>query len=487
MQMDSRISQFEDFFIDVQVGEWFFNINGQNTLVEFENVADPVPHNDVVIYDTTVGVAFWNVDPNTIFTVVASSMGGTITNPNRYTDTYNGSGIHNIFSFLNGDTSVSAQINYYGTNLTPFLISLESGNKTVINVVQKQIVPSQIGTPGSSGSQIPGTILSYGLDPSALVTYSNSARIKTTNARITLHTDTSNGNIMTIENDKPNNNDKERSTIYIKTSTSMQIYEIYTWPIPYAQNSNILVEIYNNDPGSYWSNPYVISYNFPTTGNFPAITLTSGNPITTVGQSTLTYTFFDYGYGLTLPNANAPTFHAIVSVIDVPPDVEDNRILEINVPYKFNPVTDYFGGNASTIRLDSVTATTTVGADNIQSSIVFQPTGEVTMESLTAGSTYSVVFACSGSASRIPTVESVVDQLKSKNIKVSDFLLSITITFISYDPATTPHYVLANTVGNAAVTFPGIFAFGGYYHERELQWCNSCRNKQCWFQLAHSY
>ena len=424
---------------DVEIGEWFFNIGGQNTLVEFQNVPDPVSHPDVVVYDTTTGSGgSWTVDPGTTFTV---------TSPNTYVTNgtppvpivYSSAGRNTIFTFMGTDTSVSCQINYYGTLLSPFTINLESGIKTVVNVVRKQSVT------------VSGTILSYGLDPTGLITYTNSARLKTTNARVTL-----NVNNMIIENDLPNGNPKERSTIYIKTSTGVLIYEIYTYPIPYQQNENVLVELYDNDP----SIVPAINYSFPNATNLsstsplPAITILSGNPITQTGTTQITYSYFDYvpvpAVGST--PAFIPTFNVILRVVHVPSNVSDDRIIAVSKSYKFNVISEYFGGTSAQLILDSVSVTPSV------SNLVWQPSGEITFEVTdTGGVTYNMLFICNSSSSRIPTIEAVTG-VTAKNIKVSDFIVNGNIDFISYNPLTTPHYVLSNYVSAPARTFTGIFA-----------------------------
>ena len=413
---------------EVQVGQWFFNIAGTNILVQFHNVPAP-SHQDIFIYDATTSpsVNTWNVD--VAFSIQSAFQANNVPSISTYPSAYNPSILgEKIFTFLGNDISAVAQVNYYGTLYT-FNITLESGTRTVVNVVQQTAIT------------ITGTIVSFTIDPTTFIPYSGSARMKTTNASIILT-----NNIITIRNDKPNNNDQENSTIYIKTLSGNLIYEIITHPIPYALNSNIQIEIYDNTATPVGST-FTPAYNFTPT--IPNIIITGGTgSLSNIGLNVITYTFYDYMSG---------SFNALVSVIKLPStNVDDYQIVAFDKPYTFNFITEYFGSNANYYRLDNAVATNITGGSTPPTdlpTIVFQATGQVIITNTVAGETYAILFTVNANPSRIPTIEASLNPSIGKNIKVSDILLSGTITFQSYDPSTVNQIILSNPAGSPMATF----------------------------------
>jgi hypothetical protein len=439
---------------DIQVGQWFFEIAGENILVQFKNVPAPPNHPDIFIFDATTatlanpnavppvvaasGISTWTADVD--FTV-GSGTGLTVfkasgsQSTNFYASSYGPTSPSTpVFQFGTGDVRATASVSYYGTTYT-FQITLESESLVPVYVCQK------------ATHVISDQIVSYALDPTSFTTYSGSARLKTTNATILFS-----GQTLTIRNDKPNDTANETSTIYIKTTNGTNqansLYEITTYPVPYAQGSIVLVEVYDNDPSVTPGNPPSLNLTFiPTFVNPPGYNngmAPSESTITAVGTpTTLAYNFFDY----------QGTFTAIASIIKLPTcDVDDFQIVPYNVPYSFNFITQYFGSNSSYYRLDGVTSSnvsTPSGPVDLPT-ITYHATGEVTVtaptSAVTGGELYRLEFTVSANPSRIPTIEATLSAVP-KNKKVSDVLIYGYITFQSYDPDAVPQYVLTNAAG----------------------------------------
>lgn len=429
---------------NVPVGEWFLTTASSQTsvLYTFENV--PVfNHTDVIIYDTTSGDNDWTADGDSnVFYQVSASDPSVANYPNPF-------GVNKtlkVFSFVSPDKHVTVDANYYGEVIPEaFTISLESGSQHLVNIVSKF----------TDNSTIVGTISAYGQDITQMTPYINNARIKTTNARITLSSSSS-GNVITFENDKPNSNDGERSTLYVKTSSSLYIFEVFTHNIPYE--GTLLIEAYDDDMtangGFYTFSPF--DDNVMNISTSPTLTVTGANnnqvQFVTAGEYKLAYEYYDY----TSPSLTSTSpFTVLFSVIKKPKASPSFLILAIGEKLSFNAIEALFGTAQTTHRLDSVLIPGNIPLALASSPVSgdFQSNGSVSLTAQTANQTYVITFNVSVNPSRIGSVEAPAVLSRSKHIKLSDVLITGVITFQTYDPANVPQFILNAFTGASASTY----------------------------------
>ena len=443
---------------NVSVGEWFVgqSTTGSTKLITFTNLP-AFAHPDVFIYDTTAGNATWTTDDpfatgspsaHTYYQVDAGD-------PNvlNYPNPFGFGQASSVFAFVGTNKSVSVDA-YYGPNneliKNAFSIYLESGTLKTVHVVGSQSVMAT--------DLITDTITSFTIDPESFTNYTGTARLKTTNVRLTIST-VAGINTMVFQNDRPNSNDGERSTFYIKTATSMYIIEAFTHDIPYA--NDITIEIYD-DFGAFPGATPVIPFdpniiNMVYTPVAPNTQALPSSATPTTGIWTVAYDYYNPSYTGGSKAAYSGNFTLNLAVIAKPVAVTEFMILKVGVPLTFNVISDYYGGSLSTHRLDGVNVQgnpITIGPPSAPGT--FQSTGEITVTGTATNPTaYVVVFTVSVNPSRVTKTDSAAINTRAKNVGVGDVTILPTISFFVYDPTSVVQFVLNAFTGvtNPVATF----------------------------------